>query len=117
MSRNHVIVKRIQAALEDNKLSSGFAFIIVNGLRQVDNGLDTPCWIRGDDSEKYTAFTMNGERFITHRFMFELFKGKKLHHNGCHRCDKPACINPDHIFDGTHSQNHWDGRSIHYATK
>jgi hypothetical protein len=41
-----------------------------------------------------------------HRFSFEMFKGKIP--SGmyvCHTCDTPLCVNPDHLFIGTHHDN------------
>lgn len=69
------------------------------------------CWVRGNDSIAYT--TINNER--AHKVSYEIFKGKKILNYGCHHCDTPACINPNHIFDGTLKQNNWDARRKHRA--
>lgn len=66
-------------------------------------------WIGLKNETGYGTLTVRQQRWLAHRLSWTLHRGP-IPNGLCvlHKCDFPPCVNPDHLFLGTRTDNHAD---------
>ena len=77
---------------------------------KVDKASPDDCWLwSAGNARGYGHFWLNGKHFKATRISYSLFWHTDPGHlQVCHTCDNPRCVNPDHLWLGSSSDNNLD---------
>lgn len=76
---------------------------------QVRKGSGCWVWIGNLDIGGYGRIVVHGRKMKSHRYSWQIHFGPiPPGMLVCHKCDRPACVRPDHLFLGTNLDNRRD---------
>ena len=67
-------------------------------------------WLAYTNAGGYGVITIAGKQVLAHRQAYQIARSEEIPQDTCvcHRCDSPGCMNPTHLFLGTHDDNMQD---------
>lgn len=90
--------------------------------RSVDKSGECWTWTKCLDSAGYGQFYDGKNVVRASRYIFQVLNGQLSSDQlVCHHCDNPACVRPEHLFEGSHGDNMRDaarkGRLVYGQNK
>jgi hypothetical protein len=73
-------------------------------------GADDECWnwLGTVTNGGHGQFWLGGKHVYAHRYAKSLYADVPRDKLVCHACDNAGCVNPNHLYVGTHSDNQRD---------
>ena len=82
------------------------ASIIERFFQKVNKTDSCWLWTGAFTSRGYGSFGVNGKNISAHRYSYQIHTGQiPIGLVVCHTCDTPSCVNPEHLWIGTQSDN------------